>query len=323
MAEKGKRPIEEEEDILNLIDFDMPEEEEKQDNLSPVEQQQQQQPDHGMKVKLTMKTAIPYRVPVHSEAVENAKAILREMESKDGFFAKFLRMNGIDPQNPQQAGEALCNPTGNANSNRANRALKIKDISGMPLIPGTRVIPPGSKRAAQLENLLKIYAENPERAKRIVVNRLSALRVREKSQMYKNMLKQKINTLKAESYVLSQQLQLAQHADIGLSDEQKNSSALKAESALLKAQMENIQQQIQVQDVLNEEISNEIEFLRLMTGPVPIISTESALLSAQKLWTQIPDSQHHQTEQGQNRETTMTPEVMPDARIPGAAQLDV
>ncbi|PKI55267.1 hypothetical protein CRG98_024283 [Punica granatum] len=145
MADKGKRLIEQD-DIFSLIDFDVPEEEKIPDESSPVEQLNN---NHGMKVKLMRKTAIPYRVPVDSQAYQNWKAILKDMENtEDGFFAKFLHMKGVDPQNPQSVSSKLAD------------ALNITDSLGAPLIPGTRIIPPGTHRAAQLEKLLKIYLED-------------------------------------------------------------------------------------------------------------------------------------------------------------------
>ncbi|PKI55269.1 bZIP transcription factor 18-like [Punica granatum] len=143
----------------------------------------------------------------------------------------------------------------------------------MSIIPGTRTIfPPGSKKAAQQDRLLRLYIEDPKRAKRLVLNRLSALRLRMKKKMCKGMLQQKVDTSKPESHILSSQLERAQ----------ENTNDLKVESTELKVQM-LIERQIQLLNNLNREINNEIEYLRSMTGPALPSSPKNALIVAPML----------------------------------------
>lgn len=122
---------------------------------------------------------------------------------------------------------------------------------------------------------------------RIMSNRLSAQRSREKRKMRKIMLQQKVDALKAESCVLTAQLELAQvnrsvsllgneaiqprtntefytkwpsiihwfnvsrnykHFDVGSSNKQKTSDSRKAGGMELKGQVETIQPHIQLQE---------------------------------------------------------------------------
>lgn len=162
MADKGKRPIEQEDFFSSLVDFDFPAEE-TMPNSSGTDQTY---PEDSMKVNPALETAIPDQVPVDSMASENGEAILKEMEeTEDGFFTKFLRINGVDPQNPEQMRAVLSHQPEALCTIVASGALKVTSSMGMPIVPGT-IIPPGNKKAAQHEKLLRIYNEDPKRAKR-------------------------------------------------------------------------------------------------------------------------------------------------------------
>ncbi|PKI55271.1 hypothetical protein CRG98_024287 [Punica granatum] len=294
--------------MFSLIDLNAP----AKDTISNLPRIDQ--PDHGMQlVKLTPETAIiPHQLPVCSPAFEHGKGILDELENiEEGFFAKFLCSNGVSPKNPEQLGAILSNPkpqqpgalllsypTENPGSSKASGALKTTEYtSGMSVIPGMGIIvPPGSNKAAQLEKLLRIYLEYPKHAKGTVMAWLSALRAREKKKRMKNsMLQQEINTSKAESYVLSAQLKRAQANKSAHYWEMtgRNTNDIKLESTEGKSPM--IQLQIQLLDNLNKELSDEIKYLRSLTGPALPSSPKNALIGVPKLPIQTADSQHKET----------------------------
>lgn len=140
MADKGKRPVGQDDIYYSMLGIGAHVEE----KLPNSPRTDQTNPE----VKPTPRITLPYRVPDNSPGFEDGRAILEEMENtEDGFFAKFLRINGIDPQNPEQM-------------------LAVLSHRPVAVVPGTTNAAPGTKQAARQEKLWRIYLEDPKRAKR-------------------------------------------------------------------------------------------------------------------------------------------------------------
>ncbi|KAG8063462.1 hypothetical protein GUJ93_ZPchr0003g18595 [Zizania palustris] len=112
-----------------------------------------------------------------------------------------------------------------------------------------------AKKAMSPEQLAELAAIDPKRAKRILANRQSAARSKERKARYITELERKVQTLQTEATTLSAQLTLFQRDTTGLS----------AENAELKIRLQAMEQQAQLRDALNDALKQELERLRLAT----------------------------------------------------------
>ncbi|KAL5209935.1 hypothetical protein ABZP36_005558 [Zizania latifolia] len=113
-----------------------------------------------------------------------------------------------------------------------------------------------AKKAMTPEQLAEVAAIDPKRAKRILANRQSAARSKERKARYITELERKVQTLQTEATTLSAQLALFQRDTTGLS----------AENAELKIRLQAMEQQTQLRDALNDALKQELERLKLATG---------------------------------------------------------
>uniref|UniRef100_J3LNJ5 BZIP domain-containing protein n=3 Tax=Oryza TaxID=4527 RepID=J3LNJ5_ORYBR len=113
-----------------------------------------------------------------------------------------------------------------------------------------------AKKAMTPEQLAELAAIDPKRAKRILANRQSAARSKERKARYITELERKVQTLQTEATTLSAQLTLFQRDTTGLS----------AENAELKIRLQAMEQQAQLRDALNDALKQELERLKLATG---------------------------------------------------------
>lgn len=113
-----------------------------------------------------------------------------------------------------------------------------------------------AKKAMSSEQLAELAAIDPKRAKRILANRQSAARSKERKARYMTELERKVQTLQTEATTLSAQLTLFQRDTTGLS----------AENAELKIRLQAMEQQAQLRDALNDALKQEVERLKMATG---------------------------------------------------------
>ncbi|KAG8079313.1 hypothetical protein GUJ93_ZPchr0007g5039 [Zizania palustris] len=113
-----------------------------------------------------------------------------------------------------------------------------------------------AKKAMSSEQLADLAAIDPKRAKRILANRQSAARSKERKARYITELERKVQTLQTEATTLSAQLTLFQRDTTGLS----------AENAELKIRLQAMEQQAQLRDALNDALKQEMERLKMATG---------------------------------------------------------
>nr|ACG36988.1 transcription factor RF2b [Zea mays] len=113
-----------------------------------------------------------------------------------------------------------------------------------------------AKKAMSSEQLSELAAIDPKRAKRIIANRQSAARSKERKARYITELERKVQTLQTEATTLSAQLTLFQRDTTGLS----------AENAELKIRLQAMEQQAQLRDALNDALRQEVERLKIATG---------------------------------------------------------
>ncbi|XP_072998161.1 transcription factor RF2b-like [Typha latifolia] len=113
-----------------------------------------------------------------------------------------------------------------------------------------------AKKAMTAEQLAELAAIDPKRAKRILANRQSAARSKERKARYISELERKVQTLQTEATTLSAQLTLFQRDTTGLS----------SENSELKLRLQAMEQQAQLRDALNEALKQEVERLKIATG---------------------------------------------------------
>ncbi|GAA0175883.1 DNA-binding transcription factor [Lithospermum erythrorhizon] len=113
-----------------------------------------------------------------------------------------------------------------------------------------------AKKAMAPEKLAELWSLDPKRAKRILANRQSAARSKERKARYMSELERKVQSLQTEATTLSAQLTLFQRDTTGLSNENTE----------LKLRLLAMEQQAQLRDALNEALKQEVERLRIATG---------------------------------------------------------
>ncbi|KAG8364394.1 hypothetical protein BUALT_Bualt19G0124300 [Buddleja alternifolia] len=112
------------------------------------------------------------------------------------------------------------------------------------------------KKIMANEKLAEIALSDPKRAKRILANRQSAARSKERKMRYITELEHKVQTLQTEATTLSAQLTLLQRDSAGLSTQNNE----------LKFRLQAMEQQGQLRDALNEALTAEVQRLKLATA---------------------------------------------------------
>ncbi|XP_010253091.1 PREDICTED: transcription factor RF2b isoform X2 [Nelumbo nucifera] len=115
-----------------------------------------------------------------------------------------------------------------------------------------------AKKAMPPDKLAELWTLDPKRAKRILANRQSAARSKERKARYISELERKVQTLQTEATTLSAQLTLFQRDTTGLT----------TENTELKLRLQAMEQQAQLRDALNEALKQEVERLKIATGEI-------------------------------------------------------
>ncbi|KAJ7957843.1 Transcription factor RF2a [Quillaja saponaria] len=102
------------------------------------------------------------------------------------------------------------------------------------------------------DKLAEIALSDPKRAKRILSNRQSAARSKERKMQYITELEQKVQTLQTETATLSTQLKDSEMDNVGLKSENKE----------LKFRLQAMDEQSHLKDALNETLTGEVRHLR-------------------------------------------------------------
>ncbi|EPS61509.1 hypothetical protein M569_13289 [Genlisea aurea] len=109
------------------------------------------------------------------------------------------------------------------------------------------------KKIMSDEKLAEIAISDPKRAKRILANRQSAARSKERKLRYISELEHKVQTLQSEATTLSTQVTILQ----------KDYAELKRVNNELKFHIQALEQQAKLKDDLNNALSGEIQRLKL------------------------------------------------------------
>ncbi|KAL8515126.1 hypothetical protein ACS0TY_014001 [Phlomoides rotata] len=127
-----------------------------------------------------------------------------------------------------------------------------------------------AKKAMAKDKLAELALIDPKRAKRILANRQSAARSKERKTRYTSELERKVQTLQTEATTLSAQVTLLQRDTTGLTSENKE----------LKLKLQAMEQQAHLRDALNEALRNELQWLKITAGQIPGVNGNNRGLSS-------------------------------------------
>jgi hypothetical protein len=114
----------------------------------------------------------------------------------------------------------------------------------------------GATRAVGSDRLAELALIDPKRAKRILANRQSAARSKERKVRYTSELERKVQTLQSEATNLSAQVTILQRDTAGLTTENKE----------LKLRLQAMGQQAHLRDALNDTLKEEVQRLKITAG---------------------------------------------------------
>ncbi|XP_009101923.2 transcription factor VIP1 [Brassica rapa] len=112
------------------------------------------------------------------------------------------------------------------------------------------------KKIMANDKLADMAISDPKRVKRILANRQSAARSKERKMRYIVELEHKVQTLQTEATTLSAQLTLLQRDMMGLTNQNNE----------LKFRLQSMEQQARLRDALNEALNGEVQRLKLAIG---------------------------------------------------------
>lgn len=145
------------------------------------------------------------------------------------------------------------------------------------------------KKIMANEKLAEIALTDPKRAKRILANRQSAARSKERKMRYISELEHKVQTLQTEATTLSAQLTLLQRDSVGLTNQNNE----------LKFRLQAMEQQAQLRDALNEALTAEVRRLKVATQEMASESDPSKGMANQQLPMNSQMFQVHQQQPSQ------------------------
>lgn len=156
----------------------------------------------------------------------------------------------------------------------------------------------GVKKAMAPDKLAELALIDPKRAKRILANRQSAARSKERKIRYTSELERKVQTLQTEATNLSAQLTMLQ----------RDTTDLTAENKELKLRLEALEQEAQLREDLNEALKEELQRLRAqstrlggITGNASfggIFNQLASQFAMQQLNNSAPQQTQHQPQVG-------------------------
>ncbi|PAN36540.1 hypothetical protein PAHAL_6G291100 [Panicum hallii] len=152
------------------------------------------------------------------------------------------------------------------------------------------------KKIMANERLAEIALTDPKRVKRILANRQSAARSKERKMRYIQELEHKVQVLQTEATTLSAQLTMLQRDSAGLATQNNE----------LKIRLQAMEQQAQLRDALNEALTAEVQRLKLATGEITDGRMPKSL--QQQMNSQMLQLQQLQIQQQQQQQQQQAPQ---------------
>ncbi|KAK9073104.1 hypothetical protein SSX86_007426 [Deinandra increscens subsp. villosa] len=174
----------------------------------------------------------------------NDDANSKSRAKKPANFGTHLRSLSVDSN--------FFDELGHSNSMDGSAATSFEEDSVMVMLDN-------SKKAIGPDRLAELSLIDPKRAKRILANRQSAARSKERKVKYTSQLEKKVQTLQTEATTLSAQVTKLERETTGLTSENKE----------LKLRLEAMEQHALLRDALNEALREEVNRLKLEAGQLP------------------------------------------------------
>ncbi|KAI4306548.1 hypothetical protein L6164_029818 [Bauhinia variegata] len=214
---------------------------------------------------------VQFRIPDHfdldSGPLDAPSANFEDLGSEDDLFCAYMDFDK-SRSNSQHGSYAPKPDTGNAgplersgDDGHVGSSGEVEK-KGRPRhrhsnsVDGSLLESIDTKKAMAPDKLAELWTIDPKRAKRILGNRQSAARSKEKKARYVLELGRKFQTLQTEATTLYAQLSLFQRDTAGLS----------TENTELKLRLQAMEQQAKLHDALNEALKKEVDRLKIATG---------------------------------------------------------
>lgn len=177
-----------------------------------------------------------------------------ELGSEEDLFSTYIDLDKLQggDDGPNESGSG----NGGVGEKRPSRHRHSNSVDASSTSTGVFGEVMEAKKAMPPDKLAELWTLDPKRAKRILANRQSAARSKERKARYIQELERKVQTLQTEATTLSAQLTLFQRDTTGLS----------TENTELKLRLQAMEQQAQLRDALNEALKKEVERLKVATG---------------------------------------------------------
>ncbi|KAI7725984.1 hypothetical protein M8C21_021062 [Ambrosia artemisiifolia] len=197
--------------------------------------------------------------------------------SMDSFMMERMNFGDESPKLPPspggQLGQLSPNNSIDSNSNTFSLEFGNGEFTGAEL-----------KKIMANDKLAEIALTDPKRAKRILANRQSAARSKERKMRYITELEHKVQTLQTEATTLSAQLTLLQRDSAGLTSQNNE----------LKFRLQAMEQQTQLRDALNEALTAEVHRLKMTTAELSGDAAKFSQLSINPQMYQLQQQQQQQ-----------------------------
>ncbi|KAK3407738.1 hypothetical protein EUGRSUZ_J00119 [Eucalyptus grandis] len=204
------------------------------------------------------RSEVGFRMPDDGDPFDNAASgSFEDLGSEDDLLSTYMDMDKIGDKldGGPGSGPRLDNADvvggGGGEKGGRPRHRYSNSADGSSVLEGIE-----AKKAMAPDKLAELWAVDPKRAKRILANRQSAARSKERKARYISELERKVQTLQTEATTLSAQLTLFQRDTTGLT----------SENAELELRLQVMEQQAQLRDALNEALKKEVERLKIATG---------------------------------------------------------
>ncbi|KAL3365618.1 hypothetical protein AABB24_010640 [Solanum stoloniferum] len=206
-------------------------------------------PSHHRRAHSEVNFRLPEDLDLVSDPFDAPAGSFEEIGSEDDFFSTYMDIEklagGSNPTDIDAAADGEKRPRHrHSNSVDSSSLLMTESIE--------------AKKAMAPDKLAELWTIDPKRAKRILANRQSAARSKERKARYISELERKVQTLQVEATTLSTQLTLFQRDTTGLTNENTE----------LKLRLQAMEQQAQLRDALNEALKQEVERLKIATGQI-------------------------------------------------------
>ncbi|KAH7839640.1 hypothetical protein Vadar_006648 [Vaccinium darrowii] len=248
-------------------------------------------PTHHRRAHSEVNFRLPDDLDLGSDQFDGPSGSFDEFGSEDDLFCTYMDIEKLGSTAANDGGDNGGGGGGGGEGGVGEKSGRPRhrhsnSVDGSSVLLGESI---EAKKAMAPEKLAELWAIDPKRAKRILANRQSAARSKERKARYITELERKVLTLQTEATTLSAQLTLFQRDTTGLSNENTE----------LKLRLQAMEQQAQLRDALNEALKQEVERLKIATGESTSAS-DSYNYGMQNLPHVQSSFYSHQPQQGRN-----------------------